>query len=273
MPNATVTRPVGVRECAGACTARTRTSQRRRLTANDHVLRARYGGCSNSKPMRTKFVLSLLAVPFAVGCSSSSPQVLTGRVAPGFPTQVTGVKVMQGTTTVASAKVATNGSFTLSVPPSSGLTLRLVGGGQSNVIFPRHSGSLARTFVVRGGGVAFDLGAVHFVGASSSTTFAFHDASSSSDCDAEDHDTSGSTCVDDGDHGGGSCEAADDSGGSDGSGASDGSDGSDGSGSGEVDIADGPDQGDSVADHNFPADGCADGQDNGGDAEGGGSGS
>jgi len=126
-------------------------------------------------------------------------------------------------------------------------------------VFPRHTSGIARTFTVRGSGVAFNLGALHFIGHAATTTFTFHDAGASTECDSEDHDAMGATCVDDGDNGGGSCES--DDGESDDGGESEGS----GSGGGSASADDGTDEGDTVAEHNFPADGCADGGDNGGD--------
>jgi hypothetical protein len=199
-----------------------------------------------------KFSLAFLALPLAVGCSSSQPQVLTGRVAPGFPAAVTSVNIIKGSSIVASAPVAADGSFRLSVPAGSSYSIRLVSTGQTALVFPRHSGTVASTFAIRSGGVSFDLGAIYYLG-TSTPTFAFHDGASSGTCDGEDHDSSGATCVDDGDATEGTCDAGDSE--------SESGDGSDGG----SDAAEPADSGDAVAEHNFPADGCADGNDNGGD--------
>ena len=204
----------------------------------------------------------LLAVPFALGCSGSSTQTLSGRIATGFPSAITEVQVLHGATVVSSAKVAADGSFVLSVAPSTGLQLRAIGSGQTALVFPRSSGTIARTFSIRGAGVPFDLGALHYVGSASTTTFAFHDAGSASTCDSNDHDSTGATCVDDGDTSDGACGSDQEAEGSD-----SGSDASADTG------APAADDGDAVAEHNFPADGCADGNDNGGDDAGSGSGS
>ena len=75
---------------------------------------------------------------------------------------------------------------------------------------------------------------------------------------AEEHDVNGATCIDDGDHQDSQCGDTQDGATEDGS--------NDGSGAdAETKTADAPDAGDAVAEHNFPADGCADGSDNGGD--------
>lgn len=223
--------------------------------------------------MRYTLLGLLTALPL-VACTGSPTQTITGRIGPGFPTSITTVKVLQGGTVVASSRVAADGTFQLAVPPGSGLSIHLVGSGQSDVVFPRQSGTIAKTFAVRPGGVSFNLGTMYFVG--SSTNFAFHDQSGSGSagsgtCDAsDDQDASGATCVDDGDTSGGTCSAD----GSDGAEMGDSGSGSDSSadaGSGSdtssegADPADGPDEGNAVAEHNFPADGCADGSDNGGD--------
>src|SRR4051812_18332789 len=90
------------------------------------------------------------------------------------------------------------------------------------------------------GAVDFDLGSVHFVGSSSTTQFACHNgASSTTDCD-DGHDANGATCVDDG-----TCDGSEET---EGSGSE--SEGS-GSGSDFADAAEGPDDGDAVAEHNF----------------------
>lgn len=204
-----------------------------------------------------KLHLAALVLPFAVGCSSSQPQVLTGHIAAGFPTPIASVNIVRGATIVASARVAADGSFRLNVPAGTGYAVRLVGTGQTGLVFPRHAGTIAKTFSVRSGGIAFDLGGLFYVGSSSSTSFVFHDSGTGGSCDAEDHDSTGATCVDDGDAGGGTCDGADTAE-QDGTGSGDGSD-----------AAEAPDAGDAVAEHNFPADGCADGNDNGGDDSGG----
>ncbi|MDB4957632.1 MAG: hypothetical protein JWO36_5201 [Myxococcales bacterium] len=211
--------------------------------------------------MKYNYVLGALLLG---ACGSSSPQVLSGRVAPGFPSTITAVKVLKGATVVATAPVSATGAFRLSVPPGTGLTLRLVGAGKDGVVFPRTSGTIQSSFAIRGGGVPFDLGQLHFVGSSTATTFAFHTgggSGSAGTCDDNGHDANGATCVDDGDQQGGTCDAESESDSETTDGADSGSD----AGSDATDTTDGPDQGDAVADHNFPADGCADGGDNGGD--------
>lgn len=219
-------------------------------------------------------LLGLLTTLPLVACTGSPTQTIKGRIGPGFPSPITTVKVVQGGTVVASSRVAADGTFQLAVPPGSGLSIHLVGTGQSGVVFPRQSGTIAKTFVVRPGGVSFNLGTMYYVG--SSTTFAFHDesgsgsAGSGSTCDpSDDKDASGATCIDDGDASGGTCSADGSDGaemGDSGSGSDSSADAGSGDGSSEgADPADGPDEGNAVAEHNFPADGCADGGDNGGD--------
>ena len=214
--------------------------------------------------MRSPLVVVALALPLAVGCSASSgQQVISGRVAPGFPTPVTTVNVLQGRQVVASSPVATDGSFSLAVPRGGNLSLRLVAGGQAGVVFPRGSGSVDATFAIKGAGVAFNLGDVRYVGAAATTTFSFHSGGGGTECDGEDHDLSGATCIDDGDHQDNQCDDQQDGEHQDGADGSDVADGSDAEAASEP--ADAPDAGEAIAEHNFPADGCADGNDNGGD--------
>ena len=94
------------------------------------------------------------------------PQVLTGHVAAGFPTPIASVNIVRGATIVASAPVAADGTFRLNVPAGTGYAVRLVGTGQTGLVFPRHAGAIATTFSVRSGGVAFDLGGLFYVGSS-----------------------------------------------------------------------------------------------------------
>lgn len=206
---------------------------------------------------------SRLVLLFVVGCTAP-PQVLSGRVAPGFPSTITEVAVTSsevqswnGDTVVRTAPVAADGTFTLAIPPMGGLKLHLVGTGQARVVFPRHTGTIDASFAIRPNGVAFDLGAIRYVGAAGTTSFAFN--MTTTQCDGEGHDPNGATCVDDGDQNSGTCD--------DGGGNNE-QDGENGSNETSGDQTEGPDMGEAVAEHNFPADGCADGNDNGGDTGG-----
>lgn len=200
--------------------------------------------------MRTTLCLIALTA-----CSSTSTQSISGRVGTGFPNQVTSVHVVSGTTLVAQAPVAADGTFQLAIPPGSNLSLRFVGNGHTDLVFPRSAGTIDATFHIRGVGVPFDLGRVNFVGPASSTPFVFKTAAEQeAGCDDDNHDANGATCVDDEDNEAGTCEDDDD----------------DEADDAESDVAgamddEGEDVGDAVAEHNFPADGCADGDDNGGD--------
>jgi hypothetical protein len=185
------------------------------------------------------------------GCtSSSSSQVLTGQVSQnGFPSPITQVRVVRSGTVVATSQVAADGSFSLAVAPANGLTLEAISSaGKSGVVFPRTAGTIDRTFVVHAAGPAFDVGTLHFVGNTSTTTFAFKTAATEAECE-DGHDSTGATCVDDEDNSHGMCAS------------DDGNETQDANGS-DDNVAD---DGDSVADHNFPADGCTeDGSDDGG---------
>lgn len=215
------------------------------------------------------YLLGILAL---AACSGGSSAVLTGRVATGFPAPVTGVKVLRGTTVVATSPVAADGTFRIEVPAGSGLTLRLVGTGHDNVMFPRRTGVIDHTFTARSG-AELALGAVHFVGNASTTTFTFDHGSSASGCDEDDHDQNGAICVDDGeDDDGGTCTGSG-SGSGTGSGSGSGSgttvglvvpDDGGGSGSG-MSSDDGMDDGDAVCDHDVPE---ACGSDDGSDDDG-----
>nr|HEX4317238.1 hypothetical protein [Kofleriaceae bacterium] len=213
--------------------------------------------------------LALLApvalAPVAACSSSSSSQVITGRVAPGFPAQVTQVRALANGDVIARATVAADGSFSIAIPPQAGVALDVVGTSPTRVVFPRHAGTIDSTFAIRGGGGAYDLGEIRFVGSSDHVSFAFHDGdgSGSGACDDDGKDGSGDTCVDDGDHGTGSaCDG-------DGNRSPGGPGSDDRAGDG-----DGSDNGDAVCDHNFPSDGCSDdgdghhGSDDGSDDDG-----
>jgi hypothetical protein len=217
--------------------------------------------------MRTIHVLAF-AGSLLIGCSSSSStRTISGRVARGFPSTVTSVKVLQGTSVVASAPVAADGSFTMAVPLSSGLTMRFVGGGHTDLVMPRRSGGLQRTFML-GAGAPVQLGTLHYVGNSSTTPFTFH-TDPATECDDDCHDTTGATCVDDED-GNDQCDGDDDG---DGDGMHSGGDDFTGSGSGSGmtsggDDSDGADDGDCVPEHDID-EGCGSGSGSGGTGSGG----
>lgn len=191
-----------------------------------------------------------------VGCSGGNDQVITGRIAPGFPSKVTSVRVVSGGTVIATDQVAPDGSFQLAFPPAKSLAFEVVGAGRSGVVFPRQAGTavaLHTTFSARAGGAPFDLGQIRYVGSASSTTIVFHNGpSSQTECE-DGHDANGATCIDDDDdEDDGTCEAEDDDGESDDDSATPPAPSSDPALSYE---------GDAVAEHNFPADGCHDDDD------------
>ena len=203
--------------------------------------------------MRSPLLVALLAS----GCSTSSPQVLTGRIAPGFPSPITEIKVTtssiqswQGDARVATVPVAADGTFRIELPALTGVQLALVAAdGHNTLVFPRQTGAIDRRFAVRGNGVAFDLGAVRYVGSASSTTYAFQ--SSDGSCTGSD-----AMCVDDRDTNQDTCGQNDgqEQTGDNQDGNQDGETADDGAGQDTTDM------GDAVAEHNFPADGCADDQ-------------
>lgn len=228
--------------------------------------------------MKTTFALgcaTLLSLA-AVGCSSSSSsdQIITGRIAQtSFPAQVTAVRAYLGTTRIAEAPVAADGSFSLGVPAGTGARIQLVSATPSRLIFPRAGGTIDVAFSIQAGGAGFDLGTVRHVGDPTGHHFSFH-TSSSEDQECEDGvDSTGATCVEDEDENGGACEGSDSNESGDDStdtgdgttdtGTTDGTDDGSGDGSGdgdhdETDDAANEDQptDTAVADHNFPADGC-----------------
>jgi hypothetical protein len=201
------------------------------------------------------FFVSLVAT----GCSGSE-QVVTGRIAPGFPSQVTSVRAVQSGRVLATAPVATDGSFRLAFQPGAHVAFQLVGGGKTKLVFPRQTGGLLTTVSVRPNGTAFDLGTVRFVGEATATTFAFK-SGPEAETECEDgHDSTGNMCVDDDDDDHGTCEAEDDEG--DHEQEHDAGDADD-EGEASDDVDDGlSDDGDAVAEHNFPADGCSDDDEN-----------
>jgi len=200
--------------------------------------------------------LDFVIVLATVAACSNSEQTLSGRVEQNFSSQITSVRVVHGSTVVATSPVASDGSFSLAVAPSKSLTLQLVGSGKDGVVFPRSTGTIDRAFAIHAAGPAFDLGTVRFVGNSASTSFSFKTSPTSADCE-DGKDASGATCVDDEDDSHGTCES--DDGGTE-------VEGNDTSGSDDG-LAD---DGDAVADHNFPADGCTetDGSDGSDDGSG-----
>ena len=206
---------------------------------------------------------TLAGLIFAVGCTSSPPQVLTGRIDRGFPAAITTVKVTtssiqswKGDAVVTTAQVAADGTFRVEVPALTGVRIQLLGpDGKSMVVFPRHDGTINRAFRIQPNGASFDLGAIRFVGDAAAARYAYKtSASGSPSCDANGEDANGDMCVDDSDNNNDTCgqnESGDQAGDQTGDQTGDHQDGS-------ADPADGSDMGDAVAEHNFPADGCSD---------------
>ncbi len=187
---------------------------------------------------------SLVLIPLIAACSgsASSPQVLSGRIAPGFPVNVTTVRAMRGATILATSPIAADGTFQIAVPPSRNVTLQLVGASRSDVVFPRTNQTTQRGFQIRGGGVAFDLGVMHLA----SSTFVFVDGATAAAC-TDGEDANGATCIDDAGDPNDTCEAED---GGD-------TESSDDNGAEADASADEPDAGDATAEYNFPSDGCS----------------
>jgi hypothetical protein len=211
-----------------------------------------------------KLSLKLCAlIAVLVGCGAPSEQVVTGRVATGFPSAPTAIRVVHNGQIVATSRLAADGSFRLAFTPSTKLALQVVTSGKAQLVFPRQAGGVKTTFSARTGGVPFDLGTIRFVANAQTTTFSFHNGpAEATDCH-DGKDANGATCVDDDDNDHGTCEQEDESA----------DDKADGSGGADDDVNDGAtDEGDAVADHNFPADGCSD-DDGGGSDDGSGSGS
>ena len=212
--------------------------------------------------------LGLLAVVALVGCSAPS-QVVTGRIDPGFPSTITSVKVTtssiqswHGDAHVTTAPVAADGSFRLEIPPMKGVRIQLLAAdGRTTVVFPRQSGVLASALSIRPNGADFDLGMIRYIGDASATHYAFKTSGGASeDCDDDGMDANGATCVDDSDEDQNTC-GQDDNNEQEGDNEDDGDQPDGDNQDGEhADPDDGPDMGDAVAEHNFPADGCSDDQ-------------
>jgi hypothetical protein len=200
--------------------------------------------------MRIHLVLAGL---FLIACSSSSStRTVTGRVTSGVPDHVTTVKLLQGTMVVATAPVASDGSFRLDAPLGANYTMRFVGTGHTTLVMPRKSGGMQQIFMLAAGGDVA-LGNIHFIGSASTTRFSFH-TDPATECDDDDHDMTGATCVDDED-GGDQCDGDEDHDG-DGEGHDDftAATPTDQTGTTEDDN-DGQDDGDDVPDHDMD-EGC-----------------
>jgi len=211
----------------------------------------------------SKLLFAVVAVA-AVACGAPETQVLTGRVAPGFPSEITMVSITttkiqswHGNVVVATAPVAGDGTFRIEAQAVSGLHFHLLGDGTSRLVFPRQLGQIDRSFAIRGHGADFDLGLVSFVGTSSTTPIVFSMTGGGGESDCEDgHDSNGNMCVDDEDEQGDSCDDSDSDSEDGDHDDGDDEDGDHEDGGHEDDDDDGGGMGDAVAEHNFPADGC-----------------
>ncbi len=152
---------------------------------------------------------TLAAGALAVGCSSSTPQVVSGRVErAGFPAQVDAVRVVRSGSAVVESTVASDGSFSLTIPPGKGYRIELVSSGQPGLVFPRQTGVIDAAFTIRNGTKPFDLGMVRFVGDAATRTYKQGPATGGDDVECEDGvDPNGAVCVDDDDEEGATCES------------------------------------------------------------------
>jgi hypothetical protein len=160
--------------------------------------------------------LALLAAGAA--CEAApGPHVVNGTVALStFPEAVVAARAVRAGSTVVEARVGPDGSFSLTIPAGRGYRIDFVAGaGRPVLVFPRRAGEVDATFDVRGGGPAFDLGLVRYVGDPRARTWAFLTAGGGDADDLECEDgidlESGAVCVDDDDdEGAGVCEDDDD---------------------------------------------------------------
>lgn len=200
--------------------------------------------------------ISLLVGLFAIGCSSPAapPQTVSGRVEQaGFPAHVDGIRVVQGTSEIVSAALASDDTFALTIPAGTTYRIEFLSLGEPSLVFPRASGSIDTTFTILSGTQPFDLGKVRFIGDAASNTFHMGTPGEEDDVECEDGiDENGAVCVDDDDDEGAGCEDGTD----DGETNDDGTD--PGDGDGEEDD-DGPQGQAAVAEHNLPSSiGCDD---------------
>lgn len=120
--------------------------------------------------VRTVFALALVAslAVAASGCRGDgrAPSVVSGQAALGsFPRALRFIRAMAGGRPVASAPVASDGSFLLEVPPGGDYRLELVGDDQTfPIVFPRGEALVDHAFSVRHEATVFELGVVRFVG-------------------------------------------------------------------------------------------------------------
>lgn len=196
-----------------------------------------------------------------IGCGSSEPQVVSGRVAQNtFTVPIDHVAVIQAGSTVTQAPVAADGAFTLSIPTGSGYRIELSSAAsRAGLVSPRTSGTLDKTFTVRGHTAAFDLGAVRYIGDPTMKVFK-QTGTTTGDGDGECEDgidpTTNAVCVDDAEEGAQTCDGETNDGETNDNGTEDGTNDGETADDGPADAA--------VADHNLPsAIGC-----DGGDGDG-----
>ena len=113
--------------------------------------------------IRKTMIAMSFALVAAAGCATDSDQTLSGQVsASTFPEPVTSIVATGETGTITSA-VASDGSFTLSLPAGDRYRIELVSAAHhSLLVYPRTGGALDTTVYVAGAG-AFDLGTVQHV--------------------------------------------------------------------------------------------------------------
>lgn len=226
-------------------------------------------------------VLPIACVLF--GCSSSSAPktvALEGTVDSAYPGQPAAIRATDETGMLARAKLSSNGSFRLVLNKDHTYHLDVVGAGVDQVVFPRKSGALDRTFHVSGGGARVVLGQIrHFDALPTSgfrflaqTTVSAPPATTGAEaCVNGMMPSTGAVCADDSAHTTCEAEAEDDDGevADDGAGAADGEcvNGKDSVTGSACTDAKGTDAADpaspiAVPDHNVPDDvgGCDDGE-------------
>jgi hypothetical protein len=155
--------------------------------------------------IRITVFLTMAAMLF--GCDmppTESTQVISGVVAQDtFPSPVTEVRVVSGTTVVNEAQVDVNNAFTLIVPPGKGYQIEFLSSTNgAGLVFPRSAGSVETKFDVAASQSPFDMGAVRYIGDPSARNFLFanlQDENGDAECgqEGEFEGENEDVCVDD----------------------------------------------------------------------------
>jgi hypothetical protein len=150
----------------------------------------------NLMSMRKLSLLAVFAIAACAAKSNPAPEsVMSGSAALStFPAAPTSVRLVDETGRASTAPIASDGSFSMTLPRGHTYKVSFVAANDVPIVFPRQTGALDTTFSIKSNGARIALGAVRYLAAAPATGFTVSAGASHGDDEVEDDDKA--TCDD-----------------------------------------------------------------------------